>query len=110
MHARSPARPAPARAPRLALVAGLALAATSGCATVRPTRPDCEMYIQRVGEILGGTKSELLSAGDNEESRLALDRLVEGCMRNQTKRAVDCAVQARTQEAYDKCGIRAQTR
>jgi hypothetical protein len=107
MHAAR-STPASARAARLALFAGLALSA-SGCATVRPTRQDCETYIQRVGEILGGPRSELLSAGDNDESRLAVERLVQGCMKNQTKRAVDCAIQARSQQAYDKCGIRAQT-
>lgn len=111
MHAApSPGPPSSACASRLALWAGLALVAVSGCATVRPTRPDCEQYIQRVGEILGGNKSELMSAEDNEESRRALDRLVDGCMKNQTKKAVDCAIHAKTQEAYDKCGIRAQSR
>ncbi|MFO0579640.1 MAG: hypothetical protein U1A78_37045 [Polyangia bacterium] len=94
----------------MALGVGLALSAAAGCATVRPTRQECEQYIQRVGEILGGTHGELQAAGDNDESRRALDRLVEGCMNNQTKSAVVCAVNAKSQEAYDKCGIRAQTR
>lgn len=108
--ARTPLSRGPARSVLLAGVLALAGLAGSGCATVRPTRPDCERYIQRVSEILGGTKSELLSAEDNDESRRALDRLVEGCMKNQTKASVDCALNAKTQEAYDQCGIRAQKR
>lgn len=108
--ARFAARSASARAACLALGAGLALAAAAGCATVRPTRQECEQYIQRVGEILGGTRGELMAAGDNDESQRALERLVEGCMKNQTQRAVVCAVNAKSQEAYDKCGIRAQIR
>lgn len=99
-----------ARSVLIACVLSLASLAVPGCATVRPTRQECETYIQRVSEILGGTKSELLSAEDNEESRRALDRLVEGCMKNQSKSSVDCAIRAKTQEAYDQCGIRAQKR
>lgn len=108
--ARTPLARGPARSVLLAGFFALLSLAASGCATVRPTRPECEKYIQRVSEILGGTKSELLSAEDNEESRRALDRLVEGCMKNQTKASVDCALNAKTQEAYDQCGIRAQKR
>jgi hypothetical protein len=113
MPPRSAPTPAPSRCRRALLFAaaiGLGSLLSAGCATVRPTRQDCEQYIQRVSEILGGTKSELLSAEDNDESRRALDRLVEGCMKNQSKPAVECAIRAKSQEAYDKCGIRAQSR
>ena len=108
--ARNPLVRGSVRSVLIAAVLALTSLVPSGCATVRPTRPECELYIQRVSEILGGTKSELLSAEDNEESRRALDRLVEGCMKNQSKASVECAIRAKTQEAYDQCGIRAQKR
>ena len=89
----------------VALLAGASLCA-AGCATSQPSRRSCERLVDRLATAFGASADELQRTRGSAEGRRGVQLLIDGCVRDQSPAAVDCALRARTLEELNRCGLR----
>jgi hypothetical protein len=107
-----PSIPFPLRVRRCARVVavvfgvGGAILGAPGCAGSQPSRRSCERLIERLATAFGASPDELQRTRSTAEGQRGVQLLIDGCVRDQSPAAVDCALRARTVEELNRCELR----